>query len=70
MKETDELTKIIVDSMVKAAMGVKKQDENFDSLCKQTAKINMKLFDAHLEAGFKEDAAFQILLTLIAKAGK
>lgn len=68
MKETDELTKIFLESMVKAAMGVKNDD--IDSVCEQFAETNMKLFKALQKVGFSKAESFEILVAFIKKVGK
>lgn len=72
MKEKDELTKILVESMVKAALGgmENKPDESIDDACKKAAEINKELFDAHINVGFNRDDALEILLAIIKKVGK
>ena len=72
MKEKDELTKILVESMVKAALGgmENKPNESIDDVCKAIAENHKKLYDAHIAVGFDKDEALEILLAIIGKAGK
>lgn len=72
MKEKDELTKIFVESMVKATLGgmENKQDESIDGACKRIAENHKKIFDAHVAVGFSKAESFEILVAFIKKVGK